>query len=44
MRVTLSPDGRSLLSSSVDTTSRIWDVETGHEIKRFGEPPSPLGT
>ena len=28
----ISPDGRTLLSSSSDKTARLWDMETGREI------------
>jgi len=34
-RVQFSPDGRWLLSGSIDETLRLWDVETGAEIRRF---------
>lgn len=30
-----SPDGRFALSGSGDTTTRIWDVNTGKEIAQF---------
>ncbi len=30
-----SPDGRWLISGSIDETLRLWDVETGAEIRRF---------
>jgi len=33
-----SPDGRQVLSCSPDHTVRLWDVETGKEIRRFQEP------
>ncbi len=30
-----SPDGKTLASTSFDSTIRLWDVVTGKEIKRF---------
>jgi WD40 repeat protein len=33
--VAFSPDGKMLLTSSFDTTVRLWDVADGREIKRF---------
>jgi len=34
-KVHVSPDGRYLLSCSVDRTVRLWDVATGKELRRF---------
>ena len=31
----LSPDGGQALSGSWDTTLRLWDIDTGHEMRRF---------
>ena len=31
--LSFSPDGATLASGSYDTTIRIWDVETGEELK-----------
>jgi hypothetical protein len=33
--VAFSPDGKTILSGSQDTTTRIWDVETGKEIAQL---------
>ncbi len=35
--VTLSADGRRALSGSNDMTVRLWDTDTGQELKRFEE-------
>jgi serine/threonine protein kinase/WD40 repeat protein len=32
------PDGKRLLSTSNDGTARLWDVDTGREIRRFRHP------
>lgn len=40
LNVAFSPDDRSVLTSSIDSTWRIWDVESGRELKRFGESRS----
>ena len=33
--VAFNPDGKSVLSGSVDTTLRLWDAETGKELRRY---------
>lgn len=33
--VDFSPDGRQIASVSIDGTVRLWDVQTGQEIKQF---------
>jgi WD40 repeat protein len=33
--VCFSPDGKRLLSAAPDNTLRLWDVETGKEVKRI---------
>ena len=30
-----SPDGRQLLTGSLDNSMRFWDVESGKEVRRF---------
>jgi WD40 repeat protein len=30
-----SPDGKNVVSSSLDKTARLWDVKTGQEIRQF---------
>jgi WD40 repeat protein len=35
--VALSPDGKQLLSGGHDGTVRLWELETGKEIRRLGE-------
>jgi WD40 repeat protein len=30
-----SPDGKTILASAPDNTARLWDVETGAEVRRF---------
>lgn len=35
--VAWSPDGKYVVSSSGDRTIRIWNVETGREVKRFDD-------
>jgi len=34
--VAFFPDGRLLASGSDDRTVRVWDVETGTEVRLFG--------
>jgi RNA polymerase sigma factor (sigma-70 family) len=34
-RICLSPDGKTLASTSRDNTMRLWDLESGKEIRRF---------
>jgi WD40 repeat protein len=36
--VAFSPDGHRALSGSADRTMRLWDVETGKELRRFKNP------
>jgi tetratricopeptide (TPR) repeat protein len=33
-----SPDGARILSASADRTSRLWDVQTGEQIRQFQDP------
>ncbi|MEM6942634.1 MAG: NACHT domain-containing protein, partial [Pseudomonadota bacterium] len=33
--VAFAPDGRSALTGSTDNTARLWDLETGREIRRL---------
>jgi RNA polymerase sigma factor (sigma-70 family) len=41
--VTFSPDGKTLLSGSMDCTTRLWDVGTRRELGRVGEGSVPTG-
>ncbi len=34
-RAVFSPNGRQILSGSIDRTMRLWDVETGKELRQF---------
>lgn len=36
------PDGKGLLTASADGTLRLWDVESGRETRRFGQPWDPF--
>src|SRR5882672_9765784 len=37
-RVAFSPDGKYVLTGSVDRTARLWDAVTGNQIKVFSVP------
>jgi RNA polymerase sigma factor (sigma-70 family) len=41
--VAFAPDGKTLLSGSMDWTARLWDVGTARELGRVGEGMVPLG-
>jgi len=36
LRVTVSPDGKRLLTTSWDGTMRLWDTDTGKQLRVFG--------
>jgi RNA polymerase sigma factor (sigma-70 family) len=42
MSVAFSPDGKTLVSGSLDCTTRLWDVGTSKEVGRVGEGQVPL--
>ncbi len=35
--LTISPDGKTLVSGSDDHTGRVWDMATGKELRAYGE-------
>lgn len=37
--VRFHPDGRRVLTIASDRTSRLWEIETGKELKKFAMPP-----
>jgi len=41
--IAFSPDGRYVLAGSNDNTARLWDRETGKEVKRFDGRPITTG-
>jgi WD40 repeat protein len=38
-----SPDGRRIVTTSIDNTIRIWDAETGEELFTLSPPPALYG-
>jgi WD40 repeat protein len=42
VNVSFSPDGRRLLSSSLDRTVKLWDTETGREVLTLRAHAAPL--
>ena len=40
--ISFSPDGKILASSSSDETVKLWQVETGNEIRTFSSKPGTL--
>jgi WD40 repeat protein len=36
------PDGKAVLTAGLDNTIRLWERETGKEIRRFAVPATPL--
>ena len=44
MGLAFSPDGKSLASTSVDGTVKIWSIVPGNEIVTISGPPSGFGT
>jgi len=33
--VAFSPDGQRIVTASMDKTARVWDAETGQELRKF---------
>src|SRR5262249_43468464 len=36
--VTFGPDGKTLITAGQDNTIRLWDLDTGKEVRRFTRP------
>jgi RNA polymerase sigma factor (sigma-70 family) len=39
--VAFTPDGKAILTGGTDDSIRLWDRQTGKEIRRFQGPPGP---
>lgn len=37
LRASFSPDGKKIVSASVDNTAKVWDAETGTVLRTFGK-------
>ncbi|MFW5766414.1 MAG: WD40 repeat domain-containing protein, partial [Coleofasciculus sp.] len=42
MSVSFSPDGKALVSGSLDNTIKLWDVQTGKEITTLNGHDFPV--
>jgi WD40 repeat protein len=42
--VAFSPDSKSVLTASYDSTVRLWDVATGQELRQFAGHPAGAGS
>ena len=41
-QISVSPDGKRLLSASIDQSLRLWDLGTRQEIRKHGEHDGPI--